>query len=560
MPIISIGQHVINRLKEIGIDTVFGVPGDFNMPLLDIIEDDEDLTFGSNANELNAAYAADGYARVRGAGALVTTFGVGELSAINGIAGSYSENVPVIHIVGAPRLAQQRAHLLLHHTLGNGDYQVFFKIASMVTKASATLTLKDAASEIDRVIQTAFVCKRPGYLGIPVDLINSLIEVSAHPLQLQVPKNPEKIQSIVLQNILNELQVAKHPAIMVDGCIIRYGLEVEANAFIEKSGFPTFSTPIGKGAVNCELDNYRGVYCGKLSLDGIQEEIEKIDLLIELGPFKTDFNTGNFSYGMEKVKTIQFHSTGTVIDYAEYPGVCMQELLPLLTLALPKNKEPTHLVPRVRPSSTEVNGTEITHNYFWKKVQGYIEPNSIVISEAGTAVFSLFNMEATKGTTYISQILWCSIGYSVGAALGAGMADRNRRVYLFVGDGSFQLTAQEVSVFIRKGLTPVIFLLNNDGYLTEKLINGPYRDYNNIPMWEYSNSLKYFGGYLETNKTNGKKPTEIGVEAKVSTPQEFEDAMKIVSKQPFKIHFLEVVMPQFDAPKELQILASDLKG
>ncbi|KAG2235633.1 hypothetical protein INT48_008509 [Thamnidium elegans] len=560
MPIISIGQHVINRLKEIGIDTVFGVPGDFNMPLLDIIEDDEDLTFGSNANELNAAYAADGYARVRGAGALVTTFGVGELSAINGIAGSYSENVPVIHIVGAPRLAQQRAHLLLHHTLGNGDYQVFFKIASMVTKASATLTLKDAASEIDRVIQTAFVCKRPGYLGIPVDLINSLIEVSAHPLQLQVPKNPEKIQSIVLQNILNELQVAKHPAIMVDGCIIRYGLEVEANAFIEKSGFPTFSTPIGKGAVNCELDNYRGVYCGKLSLDGIQEEIEKIDLLIELGPFKTDFNTGNFSYGMEKVKTIQFHSTGTVIDYAEYPGVCMQELLPLLTLALPKNKEPTHLVPRVRPSSTEVNGTEITHNYFWKKVQGYIEPNSIVISEAGTAVFSLFNMEAIKGTTYISQILWCSIGYSVGAALGAGMADRNRRVYLFVGDGSFQLTAQEVSVFIRKGLTPVIFLLNNDGYLTEKLINGPYRDYNNIPMWEYSNSLKYFGGYLETNKTNGKKPTEIGVEAKVSTPQEFEDAMEIVSKQPFKIHFLEVVMPQFDAPKELQILASDLKG
>lgn len=129
---------------------------------------------------------------------------------------------------------------------------------------------------------------------------------------------------------------------MVDGCIIRYGLEVEANALIEKSGFPTFSTPIGKGAVNCELENYRGVYCGKLSLDGIQEEIEKIDLLIELGSIKTDFNTGNFSYGMEKVKTVQFHSTGAVIDFAEYPGVCMQELLPLLTLALPENKEPMH--------------------------------------------------------------------------------------------------------------------------------------------------------------------------------------------------------------------------
>ncbi|GAA5814382.1 hypothetical protein MFLAVUS_007878 [Mucor flavus] len=559
MPSIKIGDYLIKRLKEINIETIFGVPGDYNMPFLDLIEDDKDLVWGNNANELNAAYAADGYARIRGAGAVVTTFGVGELSAINGIAGSYSEMLPVIHIVGTPVTSSQNSHALLHHSLGNGDFQVFTKMSSMVTVAAVHLSRERALEEIDHVISTAYMRKRPGYIGLPLDFMLKEVQVSElqlKPLVLHNKPNPNEVQEIALQKILEEISEAKKPAIIVDGCVLRQNLSHEANAFVRRSGFPTFSAPMGKGAIDESLPNFRGCYSGNVTLEGISKEIAEADLLIELGSIKSDFNTGNFSYGLEKKKTISLHSFGTTIYHADYNHVCMSELLPLLTEKLPEKAAPFDFGPRVRPEPIDDSTQEITHNYLWNKVPSYIAPNSIVVAETGTAEFGVFNMDSPKGATFISQILWGSIGYTVGAALGAGMADRQRIVYLFVGDGSFQLTAQEVSVYIRQGLTPVIFLLNNDGYLIEKLIHGPQRSYNNYQMWEYSKTLEFFGGHLEQNRANGKQPSQIGFEGKVKTRTEFENAMKQVTEEPNKIHFLEVMMPRFDAPRELKLLVA----
>lgn len=527
---------------------------------MDLIEDDKDLVWGNNANELNAAYAADGYARIRGAGAIVTTFGVGELSAINGIAGSYSEMLPVIHIVGTPNTASQHNHALLHHSLGNGDFQVFTKMSSMITVASTHLTYDHAIYEIDHVIKTAYLRKRPGYIGFPIDLMKKEVDIPdalLHPLDLSHPKNPTAKQDAALQKILEVLESSKRPAIVVDGCILRQHLEKEANEFVRVSGYPTFTAPMGKGAIDESLKNFRGCYSGNVTLEGITKEIEQADLLIELGSVKSDFNTGNFSYGLEKKKTISLHSFGTTIYHAEYPGVGMTELLPLLASKLPKIDLEWDLGERVKPAPIDETTEKITHNYLWNKVPGYMSPNSIILSDTGTSEFGVFNLDGPKDTKFISQILWGSIGYAVGAALGAAMADRKRQTYLFVGDGSFQLTGQEVSVMIRHGLTPVIFLLNNDGYLIEKMIHGPHRSYNNYQMWEYSKTLQYFGGNLELNKSDGKNPSPIGIAAKVSTRKEFEDTMIKINEQPDKIHFLEVIMPQFDAPRELALLVEN---
>lgn len=529
---------------------------------MDLIEDDPELTWGNNANELNASYAADGYARIRGAGAIVTTFGVGELSAVNGIAGSFSEMLPVIHIVGTPVTSYQASHALLHHSLGNGDFQVFTKMSSMITVASTHLTHERAIEEIDHVIQTAYNRKRPGYIAFPLDLMKKEVEVPealfSKRLDFTIPPNPQEVQEIVLEKVLELIQESKRPAIVVDGCVLRHHLEKEATEFSRRSGFATFSAPMGKGAIDESLPNFRGCYSGNVTLEGIQKEIEEADLLIELGSIKSDFNTGNFSYGLEKKKTIALHSFGTTIYHAEYPGVGMIELLPLLTEKLPKKNavDQAGFGPRVRPEAIKNDTQEITHNYLWNKVPEFIAPNSIVVAETGTSEFGIFNMENPKGATFISQILWGSIGYSVGAACGAAMASRQRRVYLFVGDGSFQLTCQEISVCIRHGLTPVIFLLNNDGYLIEKLIHGPQRSYNNYQMWEYSKSLSYFGGKLEINKKKDYTPAPIGLEAKVKTRQEFEEAMVKVNEQKDHIHFIEVIMPQFDAPRELSLLVA----
>ncbi|GAA5797549.1 thiamine diphosphate-binding protein [Helicostylum pulchrum] len=554
----TVGQYLIRRLKEVGIDTIFGLPGDYNMPLLDIIEDDPDVLWGNNANELNSSYAADGYARIRGVSALVTTFGVGELSAAAGVAGSYSEMLPVIHIVGTPNSKSQAEGAILHHSLGNGNFQVFVEMYARITCANTHLTHDTAIKEIDRVIEQAILRKRPGYIGIPIDLINYEVTIpEVKPLNLTLPKNPARTQEVALQVVIDAINHAKHPIIMVDACVQRHGLQKEAIEFVKRSGFPTYVAPMGKGIVPEELENYRGCYAGSITIEGIADEVKKADLIIELGSIKSDFNTGGFTYSIDQGKTISLHSFATKVFYADYDKVAMGEFLPLLTKALPKSPRVFNLGPRHHPAPIEP-GTEITHNYFWNKIPEYMEPNAIIVSETGTSEFASFNLKAPKNAIFISQVLWGSIGFSVGAAVGAAAAARDRRVYLFCGDGSFQLTCQEISVFLHQGLTPVIFILNNDGYLIEKLIHGPHRAYNNFQMWQYSKTLDYFGGHLKRN-LNDVSPAPVGVEALVRTREELEAAMKIVHAEPKKIHFLEVVMPQFDAPRELilQVETSD---
>jgi pyruvate decarboxylase len=547
---IKIGDYLIQRLKEIGIDTIFGVPGDYNMPLLDLIEDDSELIWGNNANELNASYAADGYARIRGFGAVVTTFGVGELSAAAGIAGSYSEKVPVLHIVGTPNTKSQEAGAILHHTLGNGNFQVFVEMFSMITCAFTHLNFDNAIREIDRVIQQTMIRKRPGYIGIPIDLINAEVALpSSEPLNFSAPKNPTQTQDVALKVVLDAISQAKHPIIVVDACVQRHNLVQEAIEFVKRTGFPTYVAPMGKGIVPEDLVNYRGCYAGNITIEGIAKELELADLVIELGAIKSDFNTGGFTYKLDPARTISLHSFGTQIFYADYDKVGMTEFLPLLTQSLPQKPRVFELGPRHEPDPIQ-SGTEITHNYFWNKVPEYMDPRAVVVAETGTAEFASFNLRAPKDALFISQVLWGSIGFAVGCAVGAAFADRDRRVYLFVGDGSFQVTCQEISVFLHQGLTPVIFLLNNDGYLIEKLIHGPHRSYNNFQMWNYSKTLDYMGGHLQRNLSD-VSPAQVGVEAQVRTRDEFERTMKTVKEERNKIHFIEVVMPQFDAPREL---------
>lgn len=515
-----------------------------------MIEDDKDLLWGNNANELNASYAADGYARIRGVGAVVTTFGVGELSAAAGIAGSYSEMLPVIHIVGTPNTKSQTEGAILHHSLGNGNFQVFVDMFAMITCAHSHLTHDNAITEIDRVFEQSIRRKRTGYIGIPLDLINHEVSIpEIHPLNLTVPKNPARTQEVALKVVLDAINNAQHPIIMVDACVQRHNLQRQAVEFIQRSGFPTYVAPMGKGIVPEEIANYRGCYAGSITIEGIAQEVKKADLIIELGSIKSDFNTGGFTYSLDQDKTISLHSFATKVFYADYDKVSMVEFLPLLTNALPKTARHFELGPRSHPAPIEA-GTEITHNYLWNKVPEYMDPKSIIVAETGTSEFASFNLRAPPDATFIAQVLWGSIGFSVGAAVGAAIADRNRRVYLFCGDGSFQLTCQEVSVFLHQGLTPVIFILNNDGYLIEKLIHGPHRTYNNFQMWQYSKTLDYFGGHLQRNLTD-VSPAQVGVEALVRTRDEFEAAMKTVQAERNKIHFLEVVMPRFDAPREL---------
>lgn len=337
----------------------------------------------------------------------------------------------MVHIVGTPNTKSQAAGALLHHTLGNGNYRVFQEMFAMITVANTHLNLTSPLTtlqEIDRVLRECVLRRRPGkerwirqndficiylcqsrglvYIGLPIDVVNHEVEVSEiQPLKIEPPKNPEKSQQAALKFVLAEIEKAKHPIIMVDACALRNNAQKDVRRLMERTGFPTYVAPMGKGAVDETAPAFRGCYAGSVSLQQIAEEVKKADLILEVGSLQSDFNTGGFSYNLDQDKIIAFHTYGTMVYHATFEKVGMNEFLPLLIDHLPKNPRTFDLGPKpsVRPIES---GAEITHNYFWNKVTDYMDPGAIIVAETGTAEFGVFNMHAPKDSTFITQVLW----------------------------------------------------------------------------------------------------------------------------------------------------------
>lgn len=477
---IDVAEYLFRRIAEVGVQSIHGVPGDYNLVALDYIKPNG-LSWVGNCNELNAGYAADGYARVKGMAALVTTFGVGELSALNAIAGSYSEYVPVVHIVGLPSTISQKNGMLLHHTLGNGDFHVFENMSRNISCYTTNLTdASTAASEIDHAIQTAWLQSRPVYIGLPTDIVQKKVEGERlkSPIDLAYPENDSEKEDYVVDVVLRYLQAAKNPVILVDACAIRHRALDETHDLIEKSGIPCFVAPMGKGAINETHPTYGGVYAGDGSNDGVKERVEGSDLVLSIGAIKSDFNTAGFTYRVGQLNTIDFHSNFVRVRYSEYPGVRMNGVLKKVVQKMNKLNVQAGPSPKNKVPEDDTSAT-ITQKWFWPRIGHFLKENDIVITETGTANFGIWETRFPANVTAISQVLWGSIGYATGSCQGAALAAKElgekgtkRRTILFTGDGSFQLTAQEVSTMIRHKLNPIIFIICNDGYTIERFIHG----------------------------------------------------------------------------------------
>lgn len=504
-----------------------------------------------------AAYAADGYARVKGISAIVTTFGVGELSALNGLAGAYSEQVPVVHIVGTPSTISQRNGMLLHHTLGNGDFNVFCdmskEISCVLVKLNST---DDAAALIDHALQQCWVQSRPVYIALPTDMVQKKIEGQrlAIPLDLSQRKNDESKEKYVLDLILKAMYAAKSPVILVDSCAIRHRVLDETHALMEKTNLPVFVAPMGKGAIDETHHNYGGVYAGDGSQPAVKARVEAADLILNIGGLKSDFNTAGFSYKTSQLNTIDFHSTHTTIAYSEFPGVTMKGLLQKLVEKIDTKKLTVGKTPDVKnevKENTDSSDT-ITQAWIWPTIGEFLQENDIVVTETGTANFGIWETKFPKGVMALSQVLWGSIGWSVGAAQGACLAAKDaikesgpRRTVLFVGDGSFQLTAQEVSTMLRNDLKPIIFVICNDGYTIERYIHGFDAEYNDVNNWKYKDLINVFGGEAKKAKTyQVKTKKEI---TKLLADKDFKAAKQL--------QFVEMYMDRDDAPRALKLTA-----
>lgn len=241
---IPLGAYIFHRLREIGISHVFGCPGDFNLNLLDHLYTVPSMKWVGTCNELNGAYAADGYARVRGIlGALITTYGVGELSAINGISGAYSEHVPIIHIVGTTSRQARRDKIMIHHTLDeNWDHDTFQRMSEPVRSGHAFL-LNDATftKEVDAVFEKCVKSRRPVYLYIPMDIPDILVDSSplSTPLDLEIRNDGmQNEEDEIIEEILTMLMGARKPTVLADVLAHRYGTAKDVNVLLDKTGFP----------------------------------------------------------------------------------------------------------------------------------------------------------------------------------------------------------------------------------------------------------------------------------------------------------------------------------
>lgn len=462
-------------------------------------------------NELNAAYAADGYARIRGAAALCTTYGVGELSAINGIAGSCAEHLPVFHLVGTPNMETQTARALMHHTLGDGEYDQFRRMSEPVVCASAVMTPQNAAYETERLIAEALYHRRPVYMAFPADLANQPVLGEAQPIP--PPRSDPEALAAAADAIAAALGKARTACIIAGILVARTGLRPVLQEVIDASGLPFATMFMGKSVLDEQQPAYAGMYDGALMNEDVRAFVEGADCVVTVGAPMTDFNSGAFTARLDPARTITIGHHRTQVNGKSYGSVEMGDLLAELARRLPKRDwaklKATSLGPVVGDGQEPIDATAL-----YPRWANFLEPGDILIAETGTASMGLGFALMPRGATFHNQTLWGSIGWATPAAFGAAVAAPDRRVVLVTGDGSHQLTAQEISQFARLGLKPIVFVLNNDGYLIERLLcKEPSIAYNDIAPWRYAELPRAFG-------------CDDWLATRVTTCAEFDEALK----------------------------------
>jgi indolepyruvate decarboxylase len=537
---ISVAEYLITRLKEIGVDHLFGVPGDFVLGFFNQVLKSK-LQYIGTCNELNAAYAADGYARIRGIGAFSSTYGVGELSAINGVAGAFAERVPLVVITGSPSTINFRTRPLLHHTLG--DYQIPLRIYEKITAASTELASADTApAEIDRVLSACLSHQQPVYISIPADVVMMPCRPpQAFLFPLDAGSDPATLGEAINEALLM-LNKAQKPIVIGDVELIRFKLQNEFAGFLHKTGFPYVTMMLGKAVLSEQHPQFIGLFQGDRSRDYVKNRVESADCILQLGALLTDFNTGGFTTNLDDTQTISANFRSVKIKHHVYENVSLPDFILGLTEKL-SHRDPTTLdiqcaangcVHRQNALYQPESAKPITIKRFFDRMSYFIADDAIVIAETGVSLFSAAEMLMPEGTTFIGQTFYGSIGYTVGATLGACMAAQNRQVILFVGDGSFQVTGQDLSTMIRNHLKPVIFLINNDGYTIERVISD--HSYNDIQPWKYHKLVDVFGG---------------GLGLDVRTEGELEEALTKAATADGLV-FIEIHTDRLDCPESLR--------
>lgn len=530
---ITVNDFLIQELNRIGIKDFFGLPGDFNFNIIDAVEKNPNTNWIGCTNELNAGYAADGYARINGSGAVITTYSVGELSAINAIAGSFAENVPVVCIVGIPKTKFIRDNCLVHHNFVSPNYYASADAFSNFTETSAYLSEDTAKEQIERVLNVFVKEKKPVYIAIPVDVGEMFIDST--PNIKEVKSDRKKLEKAV-EHILKLINKSEYPVILGDVLVERFQSENEFKNLVKNSGFPVSTLIMGKGIVNESEYAFIGTYLGTLDNIDVYNAVNNSDCVISVGTILSDFNTLRFDIRIKPSNFVEIQGTYTIVECKVYEDVLMKDVLNEVANRIQfRNTKMIKNKPQLCSTVIEVEKA-LDYDYLLARIQEFLKPNDYLITETGTFNFAAPSMTFPDNCLLINQLLWGSIGWATPAAFGVMMADSARRTILLTGEGSYQLTFQSVSNMLSKGLKPVIIILNNSGYTIERSVSkNPLDAYNDIISWDYIKSVGGFGGKIWT--------------AQAKTNKELNDVLnqaEIENKD--KLCYIEVFTDKLDMP------------
>jgi indolepyruvate decarboxylase len=532
----SVAEYVVRRLSDLGIDKVFGVPGDYAFPIDDAIEVCPTLDWIGCANELNAAYAADGYARRKGAAILSTTYAVGELSAINGVMGSKAHRLPVFHLVGAPSRRITHQSLITHHTLGDGVYGNFESLSAAACCVSALLSPDNAIDELERVIREALRRSAPAYIVIPMDYARMQVvgtPVKGLPLTSirRQSSAPAELEG-ALKAVLKRLHAAKNPVVLPTAILARYGLQRKLTEFLDKSGIPYATTPMDKGVISEGHPNFLGLYNGDSSFPlKVRETVQDADLILDLGGvIFEDLNTGLWSDSIGHERLIRIFDHWVQLGTKIYSYVAIEDMLDGLIAQTPVflRKHDT-LSPTLIPLSGKA-GDKLGSLSFYPRLQKFLKSGDVLVIETGTCMLHLGPMQLPADVGCETQTLWGSIGWATPATLGIAMAHTEGRTILVTGDGSHQLTLNEIAVMGRYDVKPIIFVLNNGIYGVEDVLSERGHEYDNLARLNYHLLPEAMGctGWLSR---------------RVSTIDDLEDVLSSINANDAGA-YIEVMIPE----------------
>jgi TPP-dependent 2-oxoacid decarboxylase len=496
---VRIGNYLIERLYSHGIRHVFGVPGDFILGFFNQLMD-SNIKVINTCDEQGAGFAADAYARINGLGVVCVTYCVGGLKVVNPTAEAFAEKSPLVIISGSPGIKERKKDPLLHHKVKNFDTQ--FKVFEEITVASALINNpQTAAQEIDRILNAALTYKRPVYIELPRDMVS--VDIFLDPIHnntvAPVDQYQEKSDPIILMEALNEtidmINSSIRPVIVAGVEIQRFGLQNELLNLVEKIKIPVSSTILSKSVISELHPFYLGVYEGAMGHDAVREYVESSDCLILLGALMTDIDLGGFTAKIDQNRTIYINSDKFSVRYHNYEEISLKDFIDKL-IESNDIKQRVDFINKPLYSNLEqfcpIKGQKITIRRLFQCINSFLKDDMIVLADIGDALFGGTDLVIHRKTEFLSPAYYASMGFAVPASIGTQLANPKLRPLVIVGDGAFQMTGMEISTALRFNLNPIVIVLNNGGYGTERsILDGRFND---ILTWQYSLIPNIVGG------------------------------------------------------------------